>query len=94
MNLDDYKKLVRSELSDITKTINRIYEDRDILLDIKTKVDSLELVAKDLKDRVFKLERNVRGDMADQHQKFEDAVSEVKDTMEEVKEVIGGDSNE
>ncbi len=77
------KQVIQEELKDITKTLNRIYEDREILNDLKTRVGTLEDVNKDQTDRIRKLEKNLSADVSDIQTKVEGKVEEIKVILQE-----------
>lgn len=88
------KKTFREELKDLTKTVNRLYEDRELLLKLVEKVDNIEYNMNEFKDRVWKLERNLRADLADHKEELEKTAISVEGAISEVKEAIGGGDNE
>ncbi len=73
------KEVVKEELKDLVKTINRIYEDREILLDLKVRVGTLEDISKSHVGELKKAKKDLAEDIAD----VQVGISEVQETMKE-----------
>jgi len=79
--LDEFKKLVRRS-ENTEKTVNLIYKDRDLLEQISIRLGTAEDEIKQLRDRISSLEKNTKADIKEMHQKVEDKVETIIDTME------------
>lgn len=73
------KEVVQEELKDLTKTLNRIYEDREDIGAIKTRVGTLEDLFNKVIAEIKKMRKDVTADVKDVHIE----VKEVKDAISE-----------
>lgn len=73
------KEVVKEELKDLVKTINRIYEDREILLDLKVRVGTLEDISKTHAGELKKAKKDIKEDIAD----VNEGIAEVQETLKE-----------
>lgn len=72
------KEVVQEELKDLVKTVNRIYEDREDIGAIKTRVGTLEDLAKILSEDLKKIRKDVVADIKDAHED----IREVREAIE------------
>lgn len=78
------RQVIQEELKDLNKKVDRIYEDREDIINTKNRVGTLEDTNRDILDRLKKLEKNVLADIKDVH-------AEVLITQEAVKEAAKND---
>jgi len=72
------KQVIQDELRDLIKTINRLYEDRELYVDVKKRVGTLEDVTRDIVERLRTLGKDFRADIKD----VKVGIDEIKDNIE------------